>query len=105
MQVSTNLSVDNYRSSGGLALVYLFLYYSVIDHAKEDKQMSGIKKGMKVTFKPEWQDAGDSEIEFIAIEDEYSGRVRVEAQLGMFINPIQLVLTEYISTANFPKSR
>lgn len=50
-----------------------------------------IRKGQPVTFKPEWQDPGDAEIAFIAVEDEDGGRVRVRSLLGLPINPEQVV--------------
>ena len=50
-----------------------------------------IKAGQRVIFKPEWQDTGDQEILFVAIEDEDGGRVAVRAELGLSINPIQVV--------------
>ncbi|MCG3148098.1 MAG: hypothetical protein PCFJNLEI_01540 [Verrucomicrobiae bacterium] len=55
-----------------------------------------IKKGDTVRIKTEWQDDGDDKIKFIAIEDEDGGRVRIEAQLDMPINPNQVVTTEMV---------
>lgn len=36
-----------------------------------------IKKGDEVRIKPEWQDAGDEALFWVAIEDEDGGRVRI----------------------------
>lgn len=58
-----------------------------------------IKQGQKITFKPEFQDAGDEAITFVAIEDEDGGRVKVRAELGLPINPVQVVRVDMIATA------
>ena len=62
-----------------------------------------IAKGQKVTFKPEWQDEGDSDITFIAIEDETVrvgvSTVAVMAMLGLQFNPVQVVSVDMIETA------
>jgi len=50
-----------------------------------------VRKGERVYFKPEWRDAGDDQIIFIALNDESMGRVDVQAQLGWTINPINTV--------------
>lgn len=55
-----------------------------------------IKKGDVVKFKPHWQDEGDADITFIAVEDEDGGRVTVEAQIGLRFNPQQTVRTDMI---------
>jgi hypothetical protein len=55
-----------------------------------------IRKGDIVRFKPEWRDAGDEDVTFVAIEDEDGGRVKVEAQLGLAINPIQVIAVEMV---------
>lgn len=57
-----------------------------------------IRKGDRVTFKPEWSDPGDETILFVAIDDEEKGRVTVQAMLGMFINPTQVVRVDMIET-------
>lgn len=59
-----------------------------------------IRKGDKVKIKPEYQDIGDSEIEFIAIENEDGGRVKIQARLGLTYNPVQVVRTEMIQCAS-----
>lgn len=55
-----------------------------------------IKAGDIVKIKPEWQDEGDDKITFIAIEDEDGGRVRIEAQLGLPLNPNEVVTTDML---------
>ena len=59
-----------------------------------------IKRNQLIRFKPEWSDPGDGEIVFTAIEDEDGGRVKVRAELGMAINPIQVVETRMIVCAS-----
>jgi hypothetical protein len=56
-----------------------------------------IKKGDIVVFKPEWQDKGDENITFRAIEDEMYGSVDVVAELGLAFNPISTVEVRMIS--------
>lgn len=51
----------------------------------------GIKAGDVVCFKPEWQDRGDDRKVFRAVEDEDRGRVKVVCELGLPINPTQVV--------------
>ncbi|OGQ58996.1 MAG: hypothetical protein A3J24_12315 [Deltaproteobacteria bacterium RIFCSPLOWO2_02_FULL_53_8] len=36
-----------------------------------------ILKGQKIHIKPEWQDAGDDEFTWVALEDEIGGRVKI----------------------------
>ena len=36
-----------------------------------------IRAGDKVKIKPEWQDAGDDEFEWVAVDDEEKGRVTI----------------------------
>jgi hypothetical protein len=55
-----------------------------------------IKAGDTVTIKPEWRDPGDATIRFVAIEDEDGGRVRIEAQLGLPMNPNEVVTTDML---------
>ena len=59
-----------------------------------------IKKGDRLTFRPEWQDPGDESVIFIALEDEDGGRVRVIADLGLAINPEQIVETKMIAATH-----
>jgi hypothetical protein len=55
-----------------------------------------IKAGDIVKFKPEWMDKGDENITFVAVDDESQGRVTVQAQLGLPINPTQVVNVSWI---------
>lgn len=55
-----------------------------------------IRAGDRVYFKPEWQDDGDRDIVFLALEDEDSGRVLVQGQIGLTFNPTQRVLIEWV---------
>ena len=55
-----------------------------------------IKKGETVEIKKEWQDAGDDKITWIAVDNEEKGRVTIQAQLGLPINPTQVVNTEWL---------
>ena len=36
-----------------------------------------IKRGDRVSIKPEWQDPGDNEFAWVALEDEHGDRVRI----------------------------
>jgi hypothetical protein len=55
-----------------------------------------IKAGDVVKIKPEWQDAGDSECVWLALEDEDGGRVRIEPQIDLPIKPNQVVTTDML---------
>jgi hypothetical protein len=50
-----------------------------------------IKAGDLVTFKKAYQDDGDNGFMFFAVDDEEKGRVTIEAEIGMKINPRQVV--------------
>lgn len=56
-----------------------------------------IKAGDTVKIKPEWQDEGDEKITFVALEDEYGGRVLIGA-LGVLksFTPSQVVTVEML---------
>ncbi len=56
-----------------------------------------IKAGDTVKIKTEWQDAGDHQIEFVAMEDEAGGRVLIGAR-GVLKNftPTQVVLVSML---------
>ena len=58
--------------------------------------MRMIRKGDIVKIKPEWRDAGDEDVRFVATEDEDGGRIKIEAQLGLTINPQLVVSVEMI---------
>ena len=58
-----------------------------------------IKKGDRVVFRPEWQDDGDADVVFVAVEDPAGELIRVEALLGMTVNPQQVVPTFWIESA------
>lgn len=58
-----------------------------------------IKAGQQVTFKPEWRDAGDAHIVFLAVDDEEKGRVTVEAQVDLPFKPRQVVAVSMIEAA------
>lgn len=52
--------------------------------------------GQRVYFKPEFMDFGDDDITFLAIDASSKGRVTVEGQLGMTINPTHVVSFDMI---------
>lgn len=56
-----------------------------------DSKPQVIRRGDKVRIRPEFQDDGDNRIEWIAVDDEDGGRVRIQPQLGLEINPTQVV--------------
>jgi len=62
--------------------------------ADRDKLM--VKKGDIVKFLPQWQDTGDEDIEYRAIDDEYDGRVEVEAQVDLPLKPTQIVPVKWL---------
>jgi hypothetical protein len=59
-----------------------------------------IKQGDRVHIKKEWQDSGDAAITWIALEDEDGGRVRIQPQLGLPINPNQVVSVDMLAHEN-----
>lgn len=63
-------------------------------------QTLGIRPGDRVTFKPEWRDEGDEDIDFVAVENDDGGRVRVEAKLSLPFNPQSTVHLDMIETVN-----
>lgn len=59
--------------------------------------MKTITKGTHLRIKPEWQDEGDDEFQWIAIEDEDGGRVCISPLgTGLEITPNQVVTTEMV---------
>lgn len=58
------------------------------------------KVGDKVRIKPEWQDPGDDEFVWIVVEDEDRGRVAIQVQLGLPINPWERVDVSMIERAD-----
>lgn len=53
-----------------------------------------------IKIKPEYQDAGDSQLVWMAIEDEDGGRVRIAPiNSGMTFPPNQVVTTEMLVPA------
>lgn len=56
-----------------------------------------ITKGQTVQIKPEWQDPGDSEFVWIALEDEDGGRVSIQPlNTGLTFPPISRVNTSML---------
>ena len=70
------------------------------DYHIGNKENDMIKANQRVYFKPEFQDPGDKDILFVALEDEDGGRVKVVAQLGLPINPVQVVEVSMIECAS-----
>jgi hypothetical protein len=58
------------------------------------------KVGDKIRIKPEWQDPGDDLYVWIVIEDEDGGRVAIQPQLGLRLNPCERVNTSMIEHAD-----
>jgi len=59
-----------------------------------------IKRGDIVEILPQWQDKGDSEFTWIAIEDEDQGIVKVKAEgTGLVFAPIYLMETIWLKAA------
>ena len=55
-----------------------------------------IRAGQVVRILPTYQDPGDEEIQFIAIDDESNGRILVEIQIDLPIKPTQIVFSHMI---------
>lgn len=56
-----------------------------------------VRQGDIVAIKPEYQDAGDSQFVWTAIEDEDGGRVKITADVkGMAIKPVQVILVSML---------
>lgn len=53
--------------------------------------------GDTVYLRPTYQDDGDDMIRWVAIDDESKGRVTIQAQLGLPINPTQVVNVEWLN--------
>ena len=59
-----------------------------------------IKRGDRVRIKPQWQDPGDEEFTWVALEDEDDGRVRIAPVMpGMNYPPHYVVTTAMIERA------
>ena len=58
--------------------------------------MPTFKSGDIVRIRPQWQDPGDDDIDWVCLEDEEGGRVLIEVQLPMNIKPTQRVRTHMI---------
>lgn len=50
-----------------------------------------MKIGDRVRIKPEWQDPGDAAIVWTVVGPPEKGRVDIQAELGLPINPVQTV--------------
>ncbi len=58
---------------------------------------NSIKRDDRVRIKPEWQDHGDDELTWIALEDEDGGRVRIAPVMpDMSYPPNYIVTTDMI---------
>jgi len=56
-----------------------------------------IHRGDRIWFREEYRDPGDESIEFVAVEDEDGGRVRVEARIpGLSLYPTSVVRVDMI---------
>jgi hypothetical protein len=56
-----------------------------------------IRKGHQVHLKPEWQDAGDDQFTWIALEDEDGGRVKIATLIPDFtFLPVEVVQTRML---------
>jgi hypothetical protein len=64
-----------------------------------------IIKGQQVHVKPEWQDAGDDEFTWIALEDEDGDRVKILPLMPEFtFPPISVVDTRMLIEGEATKS-
>lgn len=64
-----------------------------------------IRKGQKVHIKPEWQDPGDDQFTWIAVEDEDGGRVKVMPLIPDLAHPpVTVVETRKLVEGEAPQS-
>jgi len=63
--------------------------------------MSRIHKGDTVTIRPEWQDDGDADLHWVAMDDEEKGRVTIAnvESMDMPIVPTQVVNVDMLEIA------
>jgi hypothetical protein len=55
------------------------------------------KKGDTVQIKPEWQDQGDEQFKWVAVDDESQGRVTITPlNTGLSIPPLQTVSVDML---------
>ena len=60
-----------------------------------------IRKGQKVHIKPEWQDAGDGDFTWVALEDEDGGRVKISPLMPELpFPPVSVVETRMLLEGN-----
>ena len=60
-----------------------------------------IKEGDRVFIKPEWQDKGDAELEWRAIENEDGGRVKISPVMpNLPLPPVYVVRTDWLVTSS-----
>jgi len=59
-----------------------------------------ITKGMQVFIRPEYQDEGDADYIWLAVEDQDGGRVKIQAQTGATFQPVQVVTVSMLGDIN-----
>lgn len=60
-----------------------------------------ITKGQSVTIRPEWQDKGDDQYQWVAVSDEEKGRVDIRPLgTGLSIPPLYTVTVAMLATEN-----
>ncbi len=65
-----------------------------------------ITKGQRVWIRPEWQDPGDDDYEWTAMEDEDGGRVLIQPRIpGMGVWPTQVINVAMLETTNSGKDK
>jgi hypothetical protein len=69
----------------------------VRDHARQEAAKQPIRAGQRVHIRREWQDAGDDNFIWVAVEDEDGGRVRISpVNIGLSVTPNQVVETRML---------
>ncbi len=64
-----------------------------------------IRKGQQVHIKPEWQDDGDDEFTWVAIEDEDGGRVKIMTLMPeLRFQPVSVVETRMLVESDVSES-
>ena len=66
----------------------------------EERERRPFRRGDRIRIRPEWQDPGDDEFGWVAVEDEDGGRVRVMALLDLPFPGTEVVTIDMIEHAD-----
>jgi len=68
----------------------------MVDMGSRKKGDRMINKGDKVVINPKYQDAGDAEFDWYAIEDEDGGRLKISPRIGDMIYPVFIMQSKWL---------